>query len=169
MWTIGVEDFAEMEMPLLVNTAQSFFGLDMEQDDLFHAVSSEYGSVYIDDDKLKKDAQGEKMEVDNRLTALNDMYSEGSRLLSLVQTNANENDILQILDDVLLDEMHISNNLTTWPCESFWTVGEPGKRLKISPIISSISRAMSPNCSAPYTSCFVKRDECEARGDGKCK
>lgn len=171
MWTIGIEDFSEVEMPWLVETAQSFFGLDMEQDDLFHKVNSEYEGGAFDEDKSN---QGDKEEEDtNRLAALNDMYSEGSKLMSLLQTKVNAknaaNDMLRILDDVLLDEMQISSNLTAWPCESFWTVGEPGHRLEISPIISSISRAMSPNCTAPYTSCFVKKDECEARGDGECK
>ena len=113
---------------------------------------------------------------DNALVRLNSMYAEGESLLRLIQINNSKNnknndknsDILKILDAVLLDEMKISKNLTAWPCESFWTVGEPDNRLEISPIIRSISKAMSPNCDAPHTSCFVKRDKCEFNGDGKC-
>ena len=157
MWTIGVESFAETEMPWLVKTAKSFFGL---------------GDFLNDKNKLNQGILDE-YDGDNRVTELNHMHSEGSRLLTLLQAKAKaqnaSNNILRMLDDVLLDEMRISDNLSAWPCESFWTVGEPGSRLEISPIISSISRAMSPNCTAPYTSCFVKKDKCEARGDGRCK
>lgn len=164
MWTIGVEDFAEMEMPFLVDSAQSFFGLDMDQDDLFRKVNSEYENGSLDDDKSNQEEDDS-----DRLTALNKMLSEGSRLMSRLQAQNAEMDLLKTLDDVLLDEMHISKNLTAWPCESFWTVGEPQNRLEISPLIRSISKAISPNCSAPYTSCFVKKDKCEAQGDGECK
>ncbi len=161
MWTIGVESFAETEMPWLVKTAKSFFGLDMEQGDLLN-----------DKDKLSQGILDEFNDV-HRVIELKHMYSEGSRLLTRLQMKAKaqnaSNNILRMLDDVLLDEMRISDDLSAWPCESFWTVGEPGSRLEISPIISSISRAMSPNCTAPYTSCFVKKDKCEARGDGRCK
>lgn len=76
--------------------------------------------------------------------------------------------LFSVLDDVLMEEMTISQNLTNWPCESFWTVGESDDRLKLSPIISRVARAVSPNCTAPYTKCFVKRDKCEASGDGRC-
>eukprot|EP00539_Tryblionella_compressa_P018495 CAMPEP_0178876318 /NCGR_PEP_ID=MMETSP0747-20121128/10230_1 /TAXON_ID=913974 /ORGANISM="Nitzschia punctata, Strain CCMP561" /LENGTH=120 /DNA_ID=CAMNT_0020543865 /DNA_START=121 /DNA_END=486 /DNA_ORIENTATION=- len=105
---------------------------------------------------------------ENSISQLADMYSKGALLLSIVQSKSQEKDVLRILDDVLLDEMKLSKNLTAWPCESFWTVGEPGNRLQLSPVISRISKAMSPNCSANFTSCFVKRDKCEFNGDGKC-
>jgi len=70
---------------------------------------------------------------DNTLVRLNSMYAEGESLLNLIQItdkknnkNYNDNNLLQTLDAVLVDEMKISKNLTSWPCESFWTVGEPG-------------------------------------------
>lgn len=169
MWTIGVEDFAEMEMPYLVESAQSFFGLDMDQDDLFHKVNSDYENDSLDDEKSNQDANGKEEDDSDRLTALNKKISEGSRLMSRLKAKNPVVDLLKVLDDVLLDEMRISKNLTAWPCESFWTVGEPENRLEISPLISSISKSLSPNCSAPYTSCFVKKDKCEAQGDGECK
>lgn len=153
MWTIGVEDFAERKMPALVEDARSFFGLTGNKNDLIHKVNSEYENLSLDD----------------RSTALHKMVSEGSRLMSHLQTKNSTKSLLKILDGVLLDEMRISKNLTAWPCESFWTVGEPGKRLELSPLIRSISKSLSPNCSAPYTSCFVKKDKCEAQGDGECK
>ena len=177
MWTIGVEDFADMGRPWLVETARTFFGLDPEQEDLFHKVNAMYESLGADDDDESNHGVVEEEDDDNPVVELNNLYSEASILLTLLQrrvrTNqkkANETtDLLKILDDVLLDEMRISKNLSAWPCESFWSVGEPGSRLEISTIISSISKAMSPNCTAPHTSCFVEKDKCEARGDGKCK
>lgn len=178
MWTIGAEDFAEIGRDWLVETAQDFFGLDLEQEDLFNKVNSEYEKLFPDDDDENKGVI-EKEDDDNVLAELDHMFAEGSRLMSILQMKANTiekkaktktaTNILKVLDDVLLDEMRLSNNLTAWPCQSFWTVGEPGNRLELSPIIRSISKAMSPNCTAPYTSCFVKIDKCEAQGDGRCK
>jgi hypothetical protein len=171
MWTIGVEDFVEIERPWLVETAQGFFGLDSDQEDLFNEVNAEYESAGADDDDESNHGFIEGEDDDDSLAKLSQIYAEGSRVMGLLQIKVKNatNDIFKILDDVLLDEMRLSKNLTAWPCESFWTVGEPGNRLEISPIISSISKAMSPNCTAPHTSCFVKKDKCEARGDGKCK
>jgi len=171
MWTIGVEDFAEVERLWLVETARGFFGLDSDQEDLFVEVNAEYESAGADDDDESNHGVVEGEDDDDSLTKLSQINAEGSRVMGLLQMKVKNatNGIFKILDDVLLDEMRLSKNLTAWPCESFWTVGEPGKRLEISSIISSISKAMSPNCTAPYTSCFVKKDKCEGRGDGKCK
>ena len=173
LWTIGVQEFTAIGRELLVQKAREFFRLDSKQEDLLSRINTQYESEHgvIEEEGHDK----EQLE-------LNSLYAEGSRLLNLIQrkTKLNErkpksktrnrtNDVLKILDDVLLDEMRLSKNLTAWPCESFWTVGEPGSRVELSPIVQTISRAMSPNCSAPYTSCFVEKDKCEARGDGKCK
>lgn len=174
MWTIGVEDFAELGRDSLVEKAREFFGLDPDQDDLFHEVSLEYDKISMDDDDNNNNNNinnGAPEDDDNPLTGLNNMLAEGSTLMSLLQVKASEEttDLLKSLDEVLLDEMKLSKNLTAWPCESFWTVGEPGNRLDLSPIIKNISQAMSPDCGAPFTSCFVKKDKCESRGDGECK
>lgn len=186
MWTIGVEDVEEMGTTWLVETAQNFFGLDIGQDGFLDKVYAKYEGAAPDDDDDKSNQghreAGEEDDDDDDIgeAHFDHMVAEGSRVMSLVQKQANAigkeakakydtNDIFKILDDVLLDEMRISKNLTAWPCESFWSVGEPENRLEISPVIQSISRAMSPNCTAPYTSCFVKKDKCEAKGDGKCK
>jgi hypothetical protein len=165
MWTIGVKDFAKVERLWLVETARGFFGLDPDQEDLFIEVNAVYESAGADDGVVKGEDD------DDSSTKRSQINDEGSRITSLLQTKVKNatNGIFKILDDVLLDEMRLSKNLTAWPCESFWTVGEPGRRFEISPIVSSISKAMSPNCTAPYTSCFVKKDKCEGRGDGRCK
>jgi len=171
MWTIGIKDFAITGKDMLVESAQEFFGLDSKQENLINEVIAEYNKL----NDIEKSNRG-AIEKDDSLVELGSMYKEGARLASLLQrkegklkTKKKTIDILKILDDVLLDEMKLSNDLTKWPCESFWTVGEPDNRLELSPVIRSIAKAMSPNCTAPYTSCFVKKDKCEARGDGECK
>ena len=171
MWTVGVEEFATTGKDVLVETAQEFFGLDLKQENLINQVIVEYNKL-IDNDESNRGG----IEKEDSLVQLDSMYREAAGLMSLLQrkegklkTKKKTNDILKILDDVLLDEMKLSNDLTKWPCESFWTVGEPDNRLELSPIIRSIAKAMSPNCTAPYTSCFVNKDKCEARGDGECK
>jgi len=73
----------------------------------------------------------------------------------------------EVLNDVLLEEMRISKNMTGWPCESFWTVGSQ-EVLKLSPTVTQIAKSMSPDCESNFTSCWVDRDLCEAAGDGKC-
>ena len=96
------------------------------------------------------------------------MSSSASAILTHAQTTTKD-DILKTFDDVLLDELRISKNLTSWPCESFWTVGDPSDNPQnLSPSITKIAEAISPNCTAPFTSCFVKRDLCEAKGDSEC-
>eukprot|EP00536_Pseudo-nitzschia_multiseries_P005933 jgi/Psemu1/191940/e_gw1.121.5.1 len=170
MWTIGFEDFAEMGTDVLVAKAQEFFDLDLDQEDLLDQVLAEFDK--FDQDNESGRSELEQEEEDNPLQKFNNMFNEGSTLMTLVQTKVKSkktNDMLKTLDEVLLDEMKLSKNLTNWPCESFWTVGEPDNRLELSPVIRSIAKAMSPDCTAPYTSCFVKKDKCEANGDGRCK
>jgi hypothetical protein len=150
---IGLEEASLTDTQELIYSIQEFLGLEM-------------------DESIMKEVAVDNMETDDYqspTTRLNDMYKQGALLMSLVQATASDDNILRTLDDVLLDEMKISKNLTAWPCESFWTVGEPDDRLTISPVVSRISKAMSPNCSAPFTSCVVKRDKCEYEGDGTCK
>jgi hypothetical protein len=147
----------------MIEYIQDFFALEGDEDDAEKVMEH---NVATDDD-------------DNALARLDAMSSKGASLLSVVQAqigggggggsiSSSNINILKILDDVLLDEMNVSKNLTAWPCESFWTVGEPGDRLTISPIIQRIARAISPQCDAPFTSCFVQRDKCEFNGDGAC-
>ncbi|KAL3906490.1 MAG: hypothetical protein SGARI_003985 [Bacillariaceae sp.] len=147
LWTLGLEDVAEMQTDEL-----EFLDLERGDETVVEAILAE------------------EMKVDNEnaISKLDHLYAKGAMVLSLLQTKNEGAEILQILDQVLLDEMRISKNLTAWPCESFWTVGEPKNRLETSPILKRISQAMSPNCSAPFTSCFVKRDKCEYADDGKC-
>jgi hypothetical protein len=150
---VGLEEVSELPLDQLIVRIQEF--LDLERD---NAVL----------DKVMNEGMADSADDVNRISKLNEMFAKGALLLSVAQSVHPEKKVLQVLDDVLLDEMRISKNLTAWPCESFWTVGEPKNRLELSPIIKRISQDMSPNCSAPFTSCFVKRDKCEFDGDGKC-
>merc|ERR1712166_27313 len=111
MWTIGLEDFAEIDRDLLVENAREFFDLN-SQENLINEVIDEYEKVSNnDDDKVMRDDD------DNALVRLNGLYAEGESLLNLIQITDNKNEsnyynnILKILDDVLLDEMKLSKNL----------------------------------------------------------
>lgn len=148
----GLEDISAMPLSDLIESVQDFLVLEGAENDIDKVTT--YYKTTTDDD--------------NTLSQLDAMYAKGASLLSLLQTQVQGN-VLKILDEVLLDEMKISNNLTAWPCQSFWTVGEAEDRSTISPIIRRIAKAMSPNCDAQFTSCFVNRDKCEFNGDGVCE
>lgn len=148
-----MEEVAEMQTDELIDRIQEFLGLERGDEKVVEAIMAE--EMHVDANE-------------NAISKLDSLYAQGATLLSLMQTKNEGVNLLQILDEVLLDEMRISKNLTAWPCESFWNVGDPKNRLEISPVLQRISQAMSPNCTAPFTSCFVKRDKCEYAGDGKC-
>jgi hypothetical protein len=113
---------------------------------------------------------------DNTLIApesLKDLFNgmtlrSASFLTESQTTTTNKVSILEELDKVLVEELRISKNLTAWPCESFWKVGPHDDPLELSPAVSRIAKSMSPDCLANYTSCWVPRDLCEAKGDGTC-
>jgi hypothetical protein len=151
LWTLTLEDLANESLDGLIDQVQTFLGL--EQADILQEMQEEQGDDLVPPDNMEGSVMA--------------MYSYGASMLTFVQTTVKE-DVLKVMDDVLLEELHISKNLTAWPCESFWTVGEPADRIKLAPMVSRIATAVSPNCTAPFTSCFVKRDICEAKGDGKC-
>jgi len=89
------------------------------------------------------------------------------QILTRIQAE-NHVKVLEVLDTTLVHEMMNTKNLTNWPCESFWTVGEVGERTQLSPFATQIAKSFSPNCSAPFAQCWVPRDKCEAVGDGVC-
>jgi hypothetical protein len=156
LWTTTLEEIANDSVDDLIDHIQEFLGLDRENSMEEIIEEPEMGEALVPPED--EDVNG----------LYSSMASYGTIMMTFLQS-MNSADILKTLDEVLLDELRISKNLTAWPCESFWTVGEPNDRLQLSPIISRNARAASPNCTAPFTSCFVKRDRCEAKGDGKCK
>lgn len=91
-----------------------------------------------------------------------------TQVLTHVQ-ESNHVDVLTALDQVLLDELVRSRNLTIWPCPSFWSVGDEPNQLSISPLIQRLAKALSPDCEDPLAQCWVDRDMCESRGDALCQ
>ncbi|CAB9518718.1 expressed unknown protein [Seminavis robusta] len=94
-----------------------------------------------------------------------------SKILTRIQAESSQSQlkVLTVLDEVLRDEMWKTKNMTTWPCESFFSVGEANARTELSLFATKIGRGFAPNCSAPFAQCWVDRDKCEAEGDGVCK
>ena len=156
LWSINLETLVAMPVDEIIRQMQVFLDLNHEPMPVNHDESD--GQILPDDFDTLQDFQ----------SIFFGMASRGASILTHAQ-QAIAPSMLKELDEVLLDEMRKSKNLTAWPCESFWTVGDPSSdNLKFSDLISRISKSMSPDCKAPFTSCFVKRDQCEAVGDGKC-
>lgn len=156
LWSINLETLIAMSVDDLIRQMQVF--LDLNQD-----------TMPGDHDENEEQSFPDEFDsLENFESIFFGMASRGASILTHAQIDFAPS-VLKELDEVLLDEMRKSKNLTAWPCESFWTVGDPSNdHLKFSNLISRISKAMSPDCKAPFTSCFVKRDQCEAVGDGKC-
>lgn len=91
----------------------------------------------------------------------------GTQMLTYIQSASHVN-VDEVLDQVLLEELKKTKNMTVWPCPSFWAAGDEPDPLKLSPITQRLARALSPDCDAPFVSCFVPRDKCEGKGDGIC-
>lgn len=102
----------------------------------------------------------------NQKSSVSEIANEGLKVLKNIEGIGR--DFNKAFNSVLLNELQISKNLTAWPCQSFWTVGKPPDQLQVSPSISQIAKGMSPNCTSPINTCWVKRDKCEADGDGEC-
>jgi hypothetical protein len=71
------------------------------------------------------------------------------------------NKIEDLIDEAINDELAQTHNLHDWPCKSFY-------ESLMSPVSKRIAQAFAPNCSSPFTSCFVPRDFCEEQGDVVC-
>jgi hypothetical protein len=167
LWSVGLDDLSSLEMDDIEEFVDWVEGyLDLEQPE-----NLEGNSFFLNQFDSVNNVDG--------------LYDQGAALLSLLQTKIASSyqkhkqqqepsappppvDMLKELNNVLLDEMRISNNLTNWPCESFWSVGEPDNRLHISTAIQRIAKQLSPDCSDPFVNCFVQRDKCEHAGNGEC-
>jgi hypothetical protein len=150
LWTITTDELVNTPSEDLIEQIQAFLGLNRE--------ALEVAGDGTDDQAAPPD---------DLKVAFTTIQSAGASMLAGVQT-VSQDDLMQTLDNVLIEDLRISKNLTAWPCESFWTVGEPSSPLQLSPTTKRIAKALSPNCSDPFVSCFVQRDKCESRGDGKC-
>lgn len=70
---------------------------------------------------------------------------------------------MDAMEHGLADELAKTRNLQVWPCLSFWDVGD-----KLSPQSHFLAAQLIPQCSAPFTTCFVEKDRCEEKGDPVC-
>ena len=66
------------------------------------------------------------------------------------------------------NEMIKSNDLTSWPCPSFWDGVDNNDD---SGAAHKIANEMTPNCrdGDPYARCTVNKDRCEVKKDAMCK
>jgi hypothetical protein len=74
-----------------------------------------------------------------------------------------------MLDEVINEELKLTNNLKDWPCLPFWSAGNSATPNDMALIAKHNAKDFSPNCEAEFTNCFVPRDKCEAKGDSICK
>lgn len=103
---------------------------------------------------------------DETTAALQSIRTSAMTLLSQV---VDADNVLEVLSNVLRHELRSTKNLTDWPCQSFWSVGEDSDPYNLPLESKRIAAALSPNCSATFSNCWVHRDLCEAKGDGPCK
>ena len=78
---------------------------------------------------------------------------------------------IDMLSNVLSDELDSTNNLKKWPCPSFWDVAKDsvGDNYGVGTVSKELANLLAPRCSDPHTTCSVKRDRCEEKGDVQCK
>ena len=139
----------------------------MEPDDTLKQLHA----FLIPNDKQENDNADDdlQLEMDDDGNGLFESQEEaGTQLLSYIQAEYRQ-DVNAVLDKVLLEELGTTKNLTAWPCQSFWTVGGDDDPSTLSPLIQRLAKALSPDCNDPFVNCWVKRDKCEAVGDGPCK
>lgn len=117
-------------------------------------------------ESVEADDEVEYAPDDDQSTMFEALELIGTQLLSRIQEDV---DIKRVLDQVLVDELKNSKNLSVWPCPSFWSAGEPDDPNQLSPIVQRLARALSPDCNDAYGQCWVQRDKCEASADGPCK
>jgi hypothetical protein len=129
----------------------------------FLAPGDTFGEKGTDDERIT-----ESVADDDQAGLFDAEEKYGTQILTYIQSVSHVN-VNEILDQVLLEELKKTKNMTQWPCPSFWAAGDEPDPLKLSPITMRLARALSPDCGAPFASCFVPRDKCEEKGDGLCK
>jgi len=69
----------------------------------------------------------------------------------------------EIMDAALGEELAATNELRDWPCQTLWVEDdEKGGRVPFE--VRQRAPLLAPNCSAPYVTCAVPRDNCEQSG-----
>jgi len=119
------------------------------------------------DDDGAFDAADDAVDDEKRNSLFDRQESFGTDILTHIRDTYHV-DVNKVMDDVLMHELNTTKNLSVWPCPSFFAVGDPDP-YDLGPLVRRIAEAMAPDCDDPLASCFVKRDKCEAAGDGPCQ
>ena len=103
---------------------------------------------------------GENSNIDNKFESRIELNRDFFRLRKEQKMVCDKEEV----NNAFKEEFDLTNNLKDWPCLALWdTVATKDKqdRLSLSALVAS---SMVPNCSLPYSSCFVHRDKCEHEG-----
>jgi hypothetical protein len=63
-----------------------------------------------------------------------------------------------IICSIIQDELDKTDNLNSWPCLSFWSIGEESNPEALTPFARKVAEAFSPNCTGEYVYCGVAHD-----------
>jgi hypothetical protein len=109
------------------------------------------------------------LEIEDLMSSLETAMDNVRKLLTKANTEIPQQQIDDVIHSVIQDELDKTDNLSKWPCLSFWSVGDEPNPEALTPLAREVAEAFSPNCTAEYTQCGVKKDRCEESGDAKCK
>jgi hypothetical protein len=104
---------------------------------------------------------------DDQVGLMDAEMAYGSQMLTHVQKLTRGKNVADILDQVLLDELKLTKDMSVWPCPSFWAAGEDDGPL-LSDTLRRLAEKLSPDCDDAYNTCFVERDKCEFKSDAAC-
>jgi hypothetical protein len=134
----------------------------------------------LDEFLIPKDYTAENREVDDKTGGgffpdddegglLEAQVRWGTHMLTYIQFHNPHVEVERVLDQVLMEELDQSKNLTAWPCLPFWAAGNPDNPTVLpSELTQRLARELSPDCNDPMASCWVERDKCEAAEDAVC-
>jgi hypothetical protein len=120
--------------------------------------------------KLAKRSPMEHL-VDNEvsISSLETAMDSVRKLLTSANNEIPGQQIEDLIHSVIQDELDKTDNLSKWPCLSFWSVGDEPNPEALTLFSREVAKVFSPNCTAEYVQCDVKKDRCEESGDVKCK
>jgi hypothetical protein len=109
------------------------------------------------------------LEIEHLVSSVEAAMESVGKLLTTANDEIPGQQIEDIIHLVIQDELDKTDNLSNWPCLSFWSVGDESNPEALTPFSREVAKAFSPNCTAEYIQCGVKKDRCEESGDAKCK
>ncbi|KAL9189420.1 hypothetical protein ACHAXT_009095 [Thalassiosira profunda] len=114
------------------------------------------------EDLIAKDSGGHLEELLDRTATLIQETTPGLR---------GDGDVFKTaLQGAFAAEMKRSNDMTVWPCPSFWEGVEADGGATEEEAVRRIAGEMVPDCGDdhPFARCTIKRDKCELARDAKC-